>query len=208
MDEKNKKAVEIYDVIAEDYAKRFDPIESEDDLIFPNTFLSYLNPNSNIADIGCGTGFSSGYFQSKGMISEGIDLSKSMIDIAKRNYPNIKFSVGDMRTFAPEKAVDAVWAGYSLFHFEQEFFENTLEEIKTYLKQDGILGIVMQEGEGEIEHVEPFLPEEKIYIHLYSEKQLKEILTKHGFEVVEQKRKLAESFEFPYNKLLIISKLK
>lgn len=208
MDEKNKKAVEIYNVIAEDYAKRFDPIESDDDLIFPNSFLSHLLPNSHVVDLGCGTGFSAGYFKKSGMRSEGIDLSKSMVEIAKRNYPDINFFVDDVRSFAPKKEVDAVWAGYSLFHFEQVSLEKTLEKIKTYLKPNGILGIVMQEGEGEIEYEEPFLPEEKIYIHLYNEKQLKEILDNHGFEIIEQKRKIAESFEFPYNKLLIISKLK
>lgn len=208
MDEKNKKAIKIYDIIAEDYAKKFDPIESDDDLIFPNAFLSHLSPNSKIIDLGCGTGFSSGYFQKKGKDPMGVDLSRSMINIAKRSYPGIKFSVGDMRTFALEEKVDAVWAGYSLFHFEQEFFENTLEKIKTYLKKGGILGIVMQEGDGEIEHVEPFLPEKKIYIHLYSEDQLRDILMKHGFEIIDMKRKTAENFEFPYNKLLIISRFK
>jgi predicted TPR repeat methyltransferase len=208
MDQKNKKAIKIYDIIAEDYARRFDCIESADDMIFPDTFLSHLSVGSIIIDLGCGTGFTSKYFQKNGMNPEGVDLSKSMINIADRNYSDIKFSVGDMRTFSPEKTVDAVWAGYSMFNFEQEFFENTLEKIKTYLKRDGIFGIVMQEGTGEIEHVNPFMPEEKIYIHLYDEEQLKEILLKHGFEIIKQKIKLAENFEFPYNKILLISKLK
>ena len=32
MDQKNKKAIKIYDIIAEDYARRFECIESADDL--------------------------------------------------------------------------------------------------------------------------------------------------------------------------------
>ena len=67
----------------------------------------------------------------------------------------------------------------------------------------------MQEGEGEIEQVEPFLPEEKIYIKLYTEKELTSLLNDHGFEILDIKRKIPEnSKEFPYNKLLIIAKLK
>jgi len=208
MDDKNKKAVEIYDLIAEDYAKRFDPVESDDDLIFPNTFLSHLKPGMSIVDLGCGTGFSAGYFAKKGMNAEGVDLSASMIAIAKRNYPNIKFSIADMRKFAPDKPVDAVWAGYSLFHFEQEHFENTIDKIKTYLKPDGIFGLVMQEGSGEIEPNEPFMPEKHIYIRLYTEKELNTILEKHGFEVVEKKIKKAEDYEFNHDKILMIAKLK
>jgi len=208
MEDKNKKAIEVYDIIAEDYAKKFDPIESDDDLRFPNAFLSHLKPGMSVVDLGCGTGFSAGYFVKNGMKVEGVDLSSGMIEIAKRNYPDIKFFVADMRQFTPEKLVDAVWAGYSLFHFEQEHFENTIEKIKTYLKPGGIFGLVMQEGHGEIEPDEPFLPEKKICIHLYTEEELKIILEKHGFEVVDKNIKKAASYEFAHDKILLITKLK
>lgn len=58
MDNKNKNAIEIYNLIAKDYAAKFDPIESEDDLKFDNIFLSHLKLGSNVLDLGCGTGFS------------------------------------------------------------------------------------------------------------------------------------------------------
>lgn len=206
MDDKNKNAIEVYDLIAEDYAKKFDPIESDDDLIFPNLFLSHLEPDAKIVDLGCGTGFSAGYFTKNGMNVIGVDLSKNMINIAQRNYPGIHFFIEDVRNFSLNNQVDAVWAGYSLFHFEQEHFEATIDKIKTYLKPGGIFGLVMQEGKGEIERDEPFLPGKKIYLHLYTEIELTEILQKHGFKVIEKKIKKAESFEFPYDKILLIAK--
>lgn len=205
MDDKNKKAIEIYDRIAEEYSKNFDGIDSE--LAFLNTFLTHLKPNSYVVDIGCGTGFSTDYFAKKGMRAEGADLSSGMISIAKRNYPQIQFSIADLREFKPKETADGVWAGYSLFHFKQEDFEKTIKQIKTYLKSSGVFGLVMQEGEGELEGDEPFLPEEKIYLHLYTEKQLESILKKYGFEIIEQKRKKPlHPNEFPYNKLLLIAK--
>ena len=207
MNDKNKKAVEIYDRIAEEYSKNFDGVDSESDLVFLNAFLAHLRPNSYIVDIGCGTGFSSGYFAKKGMRAEGSDLSSSMISIAKRNYPQIPFSVADMRDFSPKEKADGVWAGYSLFHFEQEDFEKTIKQVKTYLKPGGVFCLVMQEGEGELERDEPFLPGEKIYLHLYTEEQLKAILKEYGFEIIEQKWKAPlHPNEFPYNKLLLIAK--
>jgi SAM-dependent methyltransferase len=207
MNDKNIKAVKIYDLIAEEYSKNFDSIESEDDLIFLNTFLSYLKPNSYVVDIGCGTGFSAGYFFEKGMRVEGADLSSGMISIARRNYPQIPFSISDMREFSPKEKADAVWAGYSLFHFEQEEFEKTLKQIRTYLRPAGMFGLAMQEGEGELERDEPFLPGEKIYLHLYTEEQLKLILERYGFKIMEKKRKKPlHPNEFPYNKLLLIAK--
>ncbi|KKU90930.1 MAG: Methyltransferase type 11 [Candidatus Jorgensenbacteria bacterium GW2011_GWA1_48_11] len=204
--DKNKKAIEIYDYIAEEYAKRFDAIVSDEDLKFLNIFLSHLKPGSHIVDLGCGTGFSSGYFAKKGMKTQGVDLSSNMISIAKRNYSEINFSIADMREFMPEEKVDAVWAGYSLFHFEKIHLEKTLESIKSYLRPQGILGIVMQGGNGEVEITEPFMPSEKIYIRLYTQEELIKLLQQYGFEIIDQNVKKAADYEFPYDKILLIAK--
>lgn len=208
MDDKNKNAIEIYNLIAKDYAAKFDPIESEDDLKFDNIFLSHLKLGSKILDLGCGTGFSTQYFVDKGMKAQGIDLSKSMIDIAKKNYPKLPFSMADMRVFKPSETMDAVWAGYSLFHFEQRYLEKTIKNIKTYLRPYGIFGLVIQGGSGEIEPQEPFLPEKNIYIHLYAKEDMIEILNRYGFEVIDSSIKKALEFEFPYDKILLVTRLK
>lgn len=209
MNDKNKNAIDIYDEIAEDYARNYDSIDDEDDLLFLRAFLSHLIPNSYLIDLGCGTGFSAGWFAKKGFEVEGSDLSSKMIDIAKRNYPFLKFSIADMRTFKSAKSADAVWAGYSMFHFDQDDFVQTIENMKTYLKPHGIFGLVMQEGEGEVEIPEPFLPNKKIYIHLYSVPKLRDILMKHGFEIMDIKRKVAQHpNEFSYNKILLVGKIK
>lgn len=206
--DKNKKAVEIYDYIAEKYAKKFDAVVSDEELRFLNTFLSHLKPGSYIVDLGCGTGFSAGCFVDKGMKVRGIDLSSNMVSIARRNYPKIHFSVADMRKFVPKEKVDSVWAGYSLFHFEKIHLKKTLERIKTYLHPQGMLGIVMQEGNGEVEVAEPFIPNEKIYIHLYTRGELTDLLQQHGFEMVDWSIKEAADYEFSYDKILLIARLK
>lgn len=204
---KNKKVIKIYDQIAENYAKTYDKIDSEDDLIFLNVFLTYLDPGSFIVDLGCGTGFSAGYFEKHNRKVEGVDLLSRMVAIAKRNYPQIPFSVQDMRAFEPKGFVDAVWAGYSLFHLEQNDFERTLEKIRKYLRPGGTLGIVMQEGEGEVEVEEPFLPGEKVYMHLYTTEEISMILKKYDFTVLETRLKPPmDSKEFAYNKLLVIAR--
>lgn len=112
-----------------------------------------------------------------------------MIAIAKRNYPEIDFSIADMREFKPKVNADAVWAGYSLFHFEQTDLEKTIKQVKTCLQPTGVIELVMREGMGECEMDKPFLPGEKIYAHLYSEKQLRFVVAKLGFTVIDHKRK-------------------
>ena len=83
MNDKNKKAVGIYDLIAEEYSRNFDSIDSPGDLVFLNAFLRYLKPDSHIVDIGCGTGFSAGYFAKKGMLDQKfVEWYKEMFALA------------------------------------------------------------------------------------------------------------------------------
>lgn len=197
----------IYNQIAEDYAATYDCIESPDDMIFPDTFLKHLAPNSHIVDLGCGTGFTAEYFQKHGMTVEGVDFSASMITLTKRNYPDIPFYVEDMRAFEPSQPVDAVWAGYCLFHLTKKDCETIIKNIRDYLKPGGIFGLVLQEGDGEIEADEPFLPGEKIYIHLYTKEQIKKLLKGCGFTIIDERTKPPlNQKEFSYNKLLLIAR--
>lgn len=203
---KSNHVIDVYNRIAEEYARRYDTLESEDDLVFLKAFLSHLKPGDRVADIGCGTGYSTGYFVKRGMQAEGVDLSENMIAIARRNYPDLSFKVEDLRTYVPGQLVDAVWAGYCLFHLTKEEFERVLDRVRLYLKPGGVFGLVMQEGEsGETFADEPLLPGEKIYVRTYTETGLEDLLKHHGFSIIDRKRKppLYE-MEFPYDKLLLV----
>lgn len=50
---------------------------------------------SKILDVGCGTGHHVSELSSRGLDVIGIDISPSMIDKAKQNYPDYKFKVAD-----------------------------------------------------------------------------------------------------------------
>ncbi len=84
----------------------------------------------------------------------------------------------------------------------------TLLQIKSYLKPGGVLGLVVQEGQGEVEQPELLVPNKSIYIHLYNEVLLRRILEQAGFEVIALDRKRpVQGKEFPFDKLLMIAKL-
>ena len=66
----------------------------------------------------------------------------------------------------------------------------------------------MQEGGGGVEVPEPFMPDRKIFIQLYTENELSSILEQHGFGVLEKNRKMAKhTNEFSYNKIQLITSL-
>ena len=101
-----------------------------------------------ILDLGCGTGKHDFYFAKKGFQVDGVDLSKSMVNIANQKLnedylscsDKLSFSVGDVRTFENGKKYDVV---VSLFHvMSYQNSNNDLSEaFKTasnHLKNGGI----------------------------------------------------------------------
>lgn len=82
----------------------------------------------SVINYGCGTGMHDRELMSLGYSCTGIDLSQTMIEVAKKNdvgiEESIDFSVADIRTYEPTKKYDAV---ISLFHVMS--YQNSNEDI-------------------------------------------------------------------------------
>tara|TARA_B100001057_G_scaffold498976_1_gene607878 strand:- start:7430 stop:8383 length:954 start_codon:yes stop_codon:yes gene_type:complete len=79
----------IYDQLKNDTKKT----EFEISSIINNTSI---NNNDNILDIGSGTGNHVGGFKKYNINAIGLDKSKDMINISKKNFPNCKFKLGNV----------------------------------------------------------------------------------------------------------------
>ncbi len=104
----------------------------------------YGNHVQSVINYGCGTGRHDMELSKLGYSCTGIDLSKTMIEVAKKNSKEIKnkidFSVADIRTYEPSKKYDAV---ISLFHVMS--YQNSNDDImaafqsaRKALKKDGL----------------------------------------------------------------------
>ena len=84
-----KKVNGVWGSIALPYNER---ILTTDEILYPCALRSSNKiKGKKILDIGCGTGHFSHILQKQGAKVIGIDSSKEMINIAKNNYPSIKF---------------------------------------------------------------------------------------------------------------------
>jgi SAM-dependent methyltransferase len=201
-----KQVIEVYDALAEVYADQYE--SGNPDRPFLNEFLSHLPKRARLLDVGCGTGSGTKYFSDHGMRVEGIDISRSMLEVAKRNYPHIRFTRKDIRNSNYRAGhLDAIWAGYSLFHMGREDFRAVLKKIRTALRPDGIFGLIMQEGKGEVQYPEPLCPGKSLLVCLYSIKELTAILRIEGFNVIAKKQRAPVSeLEYPFKKLLLVAR--
>lgn len=87
---------------------------------------------SKVLDIGCGTGHHVASLASKGIDVIGIDISPSMIEKAKENYPNYKFSVGDAlnnNEFSANSFTHIICMYYTIYYIKDkiQFFENCMK---------------------------------------------------------------------------------
>jgi len=63
---------------------------------------------SHLLEIGSGTGNLAAHFSVNGFTYTGLDLSKHMIEIAKRKAADCEFIVGDMRSFQLKNPVEGI----------------------------------------------------------------------------------------------------
>ncbi len=104
-----------------------------------NLFINLTKPSKEdlIIDMGCGTGEIT-YKISKNNLNNilGIDISNNCISMAKKNFKNIKFIVGDIENTKLKKgSVDIIFLCGILHHFIN--YEKVIREINRILKNNG-----------------------------------------------------------------------
>ena len=103
----------------------------------PETFLKYLEQNSYILDLGCGTGRDSLYFKEMGFKVECVDASKKMCKIAS-SLLNQKVHEINFLNIDYDNLFDGVYACASLLHLNNDDLLLCLKKINKALKQNGI----------------------------------------------------------------------
>ncbi len=69
-----------------------------------NALLSDIPAGSLVVDVGCGNGSFLSLFRDRGWQLYGSDFSATGIEIARRNYPEIDFSLGNAESLPPSLA--------------------------------------------------------------------------------------------------------
>lgn len=160
--------------------------------MFFKEMLHFLEEDSLILDVGCGTGkftFSLYEFDSNLKI-HGVDLSEDMIGKAKsklRNEP-IEFKVGDVENLPYESgSFDAITCSHSFHHYPDQ--RKALSEMHRVLKKNGKLMIIDGCRDTLLGNI-IFRIVEIAERHAYHvlEKELKEMLLAAGFDRIIQKR--------------------
>ncbi len=142
-----------------------------------------------ILDLGCGRGWLTYIADTYGECL-GIDPVKAVIDFAKTQYPHLSFKVGtaeDLLRDGHDGRYDVVIASEVIEHVAPEKRASFVQAVRSLLRPDAAVIVSSDRGElyerwarrgGTHQPVEAWL----------TERQLRELFTRHGFRVVQHER--------------------
>jgi SAM-dependent methyltransferase len=141
-----------------------------------------------VLDVGCGPGIVTAHLTGLGLDASGVDLSPRMIEHARREYPDLRFSVGSATDLdlAPA-SLGGVLGWWSLFNLPREALPGVLRTFADALVPGGEALVGTHVGDGDIARTEGYggLPVSWT-THLYRPEELVGMLVDAGLEVVAE----------------------
>ncbi|MFF7752818.1 class I SAM-dependent methyltransferase [Streptomyces sp. NPDC007971] len=175
----------FYDAVAEDYAERFrgetatrTPLERA----LLGAFAELVGPGGTVADLGCGPGWVTAHLASLGLDVFGLDLSESMLAIARREHPELRFEQGSMLGLdLADGELAGVVSWYSSIHTPVDRLPALLAEFRRVLAPGGHLLLAFQAGEEPLRLERPWGHPVTLDFQRRRPEQLARLLTDAGF---------------------------
>ena len=143
----DKKTINTYNQLAIEY-----DLETADFWQrFPRDFFDKFAGlvGKKILDVGSGPGRDALILKEKGLEVVCLDASEEMVKICSEK--GLKAIVGDFNNLPfPDGSFDGVWSYTALLHIPKSEIQIPIQEIKRVLKKNGLFGLGLIEGEGEI----------------------------------------------------------
>ena len=166
-------------------AKSFDMIGDAYDNVFGSNpyqenAVTWLNdriqPGSIILDVGCGNGLGAAkQLVEHGNKVIGVDYSKVMLELAKKNVPAADFHLMDMRTMLfEEQKFDAITAFCSLLHLPKGELFSVIRNLVDHLYLRGLL--VFSLVEGQFDNKEVIFLGQKVRISTYLVEEIRKMM--------------------------------
>jgi SAM-dependent methyltransferase len=141
-----------------------------------------------VADVGCGPGRITALLRQHGLDAFGIDLSPAMIELARRDFPGVRFDVGSMTDLdLPDASLAGVIAWYSLIHIPDDEIGTVLAHFRRVLRPGGRLIVGFHVGDRSNLKTEGYGGHPmKVYVHMRQPDQMAAWLRAAGFVVEAQ----------------------
>ncbi|WP_063749980.1 class I SAM-dependent methyltransferase [Streptomyces sp. C] len=139
MDERIAKcAAEVFDELGGEYERAFAGLPGQDEAL--GWLTERLPADARVLDVGSGTGRPvAAALAEAGFRVTGIDVSATMVELARSQVPGADFRLADVRTYEPAEHFDAVCAFFPLLLMSQGEVAASLERIASWVAPGGYL---------------------------------------------------------------------
>jgi ubiquinone/menaquinone biosynthesis C-methylase UbiE len=209
--QEQKNIIECYNKTARNYADKYlDELSKKHlDRLLLKSFASENFNKGKLIDLGCGPGQTTKYLFDCGLTDLiGVDISQSMVTVAKSIHPMLNFETADILNLKyPDKTFGSAIAFYSIVHFDFMQMEIAFKEIKRVLKDNGEFLFSFHIGDNVV-HLDDFLDHQvNIDFYFFDTKKITDLLTKTGFEIIDAiERPPYQGVEYPSKRAYIWAK--
>ncbi len=131
----------LHNKLAEYYDRIYDFKDYLDEAVrLQNLIIKYLETGGNsLLDVGCGTGLHLKHLKDD-FSCTGVDVSKSMLKIARKNVKGVTFKEADMKTLRLGKQFDVIMCLLSSIGYVKTAarLEKTIQNFSKHLKKGGL----------------------------------------------------------------------
>lgn len=192
MDE-NKKAVAIFNKLAELYQQRFMNVD-----LYADTFDFFCGTleknNPEVLELACGPGNISRYILNKRPDIQllGTDGAPNMVELARRNNPEANFEVMDARDMRKlNRTFDGLICGFCLPYFSIQETKQLIQDAAWVLRERGLIYLSTMEDEYQKSGLRKGSTGDEVFMHYYLASDLEPILKEAGFHLLKTERKLS-----------------
>ena len=156
-------------------------------------FAAHLSPNSRVLDLGCGPGNVARQLLSlRPLHLTCVDMSASMLKLAKTHAPAAEFHLHDLRTVTfPANHFDVAILSFCIVHLSDAETEQLIANVNRWLKPEGLLYLSFIEGKPAGFETTSF-SSEPLFFNYYDRQNLEQLLQNHGLTVFHQ-----QQYDFP-----------
>jgi SAM-dependent methyltransferase len=152
---------------------------------FPRTFFdAFANlVRGKVLDVGSGPGRDGTVLAERGLEVTCLDASEAMVRLCEEK--GLLSVLGDFSALPfPDGAFGGVWSYTALLHVPKAEVSKAIEEIRRVLKDGGILGLGLIEGEGEGYREQYKGVLKPRWFSYYDKEEVERLLNAHGFHLL------------------------
>jgi SAM-dependent methyltransferase len=171
---------DAYDAIADEFARR-NAAMPESLVALGEELLARLPERPDVLDAGCGAGRDLAWFEARGAVVSGVDVSEGMLRQAGTRVRG-RLERADLRALPfADASFDAVWCMAVLLHLPKADAPAALAELHRVLRPGGLLAVTLKRGAGEgVEQGPEGWPDR--FFARYEADELVALLTACGFD--------------------------